>query len=41
MYDIGFVGFGEAAQTFTRGWRQAGMLLSIATYDQVEIGYNR
>ncbi len=33
MYDIGLVGFGEAAQAFTRGWRQAGMLLSIATYD--------
>ena len=33
MYDIGFVGFGEAAQAFTQGWRQAGMNLSIATYD--------
>ena len=33
MYDIGFVGFGEAAQAFTRGWHQTGIPLSIAAYD--------
>lgn len=33
MYDIGFVGFGEAAQAFARGWRQTGMRLRLAAYD--------
>ena len=33
MYDTGFVGFGEAAQAFTRGWRQTGMRLSVGAYD--------
>ncbi|MEJ2174722.1 MAG: DUF1932 domain-containing protein, partial [bacterium] len=32
---IAFIGFGEAAQAFTRGWRDAGLAkpLSIAAYD--------
>ena len=32
---IAFIGFGEAAQAFTRGWRDAGLgaPLSIAAYD--------
>lgn len=33
MYDIGFVGFGEAAQAFTRGWRRTGLRLRVAAYD--------
>ena len=33
MYDIGFIGFGEAAQAFTTGWRNTGSDLSIAAYD--------
>ena len=33
MYDIGFIGFGEAARAFTRGWRETGLVLNIAAYD--------
>ena len=32
---IAFIGFGEAAQAFTRGWRAAGLAqpLALAAYD--------
>ena len=33
MHDIGFIGFGEAARAFVRGWRQAGMQLDVGAYD--------
>ena len=33
MYDIGFIGFGEAAQAFSQGWRQAGIRPRVAAYD--------
>mgnify|MGYP001463925450 CR=1 FL=1 len=31
--NIGFIGFGEAAQAFVRGWRQDGATCSVSAYD--------
>ena len=33
MYEIGFIGFGEAAQAFVSGWREEGVDASVAAYD--------
>ena len=33
MYRIGFIGFGEAAQAFTEGWRDAGLDARVSAYD--------
>ncbi|MYE10816.1 MAG: DUF1932 domain-containing protein [Gammaproteobacteria bacterium] len=33
MYEIGFIGFGEAAAAFVAGWRDAGRAATVAAYD--------
>ena len=33
MYEIGFIGFGEAAGAFAAGWRDGGRAAAIAAYD--------
>ena len=33
MYEIGSIGFGEAAVAFAAGWREAGLGNALAAYD--------